>query len=94
MTLTLTIELPAEVEAELRASVFRGDDERVRQLLVDALTPTVEALFDDIPEPTNLEEWEALADKFIDEMAAVLPPDAPLLSDYAVSREGIYEDHL
>ncbi|MDE0427500.1 MAG: hypothetical protein OXN25_21810 [Candidatus Poribacteria bacterium] len=34
-----------------------------------------------------LEEWDALVRKFA-------KPDAKPLSDYAVSREGIYEDHL
>ncbi len=34
-----------------------------------------------------LEEWDALVKKFA-------KPDAKPLSDYAVSREGIYEGHL
>ena len=33
---------------------------------------------------------DELADKFID----LVGPNFPPLSDYAVSREGIYEDHL
>ena len=54
---------------------------------------TGETLADDNSQ-LSLEEFkvllEALADKFI-EFAG---PDVQPLSDYAVSREGIYEDHL
>jgi len=39
------------------------------------------------------EEFEALADELANEGAASIAPHAPLLSDYAVSRAGIYEDH-
>ena len=43
--------------------------------------------------PLTLEEYDLLADYFADEMEKALGPDAPHLSDYAVSREGIYADH-
>lgn len=37
--------------------------------------------------PPSEKEWERL----LDELGDTAPPDAPLLSDYAVSREGVYE---
>lgn len=37
-------------------------------------------------------EFEATADQLADALAADLGPNAPSLSDYAISREGIYED--
>jgi hypothetical protein len=40
------------------------------------------------------EEFEKLADELADFFEKSLPPDAKPLSDYAMSREGIYEDHL
>ena len=40
------------------------------------------------------DEFEALADQLADEFMEVIGPDCPPLSDYAVSREGLYEDHL
>ena len=40
------------------------------------------------------EEFEALIDQFADQFMALVGPDCPPLSDYAVSREGLYEDHL
>ena len=40
------------------------------------------------------DKLEALADKLADEFMKYVGPDCPPLSDYAVSREGLYEDHL
>lgn len=42
----------------------------------------------------SLEEFEALADELADKFMEFVGPDFQSLSDYAVSREGIYEDHL
>jgi antitoxin ParD1/3/4 len=42
----------------------------------------------------NDDEFERLADELADYVEKNLPPDAKPLSDYAMSREGIYEDHL
>ncbi len=94
MTVPLTLNLSADAEAELRAGIVAGDAERVHQVLMRALTPTVEAL---LQQSTvhDLEdtEWEAIADELVEIFAQSITPDTPLLSDYAVSRAGIYEDH-
>ena len=41
----------------------------------------------------SLEEFDALADKLADLSMKIDGPDAQPLSDYAMSRESIYEDH-
>lgn len=41
----------------------------------------------------NIDEFEAVADQLADEFAACVGSNAPVLSDYAVSRASIYEDH-
>lgn len=41
----------------------------------------------------NDDEFEAVADLLADEFAARVKSPTPALSDYAVSRAGIYEDH-
>ncbi len=41
----------------------------------------------------NDEEFEVIADKLADEFAAYFGSNIPVLSDYAVTRESIYEDH-
>lgn len=39
------------------------------------------------------EEFDKLADELADQFMEFVGPDCPPLSDYAMSREGIYEDH-
>ena len=41
----------------------------------------------------SLEEFDALADELADKFMEFVGPDAQPLSDYAMIREGIYEDH-
>lgn len=41
----------------------------------------------------SLEEFDKLADELADLSMKIDGPDAQPLSDYAMSREGIYEDH-
>lgn len=41
----------------------------------------------------SLEEFEALADELGKKFMEYVGPDFPPLSNYAMSREGIYEDH-
>lgn len=89
----ITLELSPDIEVRLRESVAHGDAEAVRRLLVEVLTPTVEALLHEMPTELTEAEFEAVADQLADEFMADRGPNAPSLSDYAVSREGIYEDH-
>ena len=41
----------------------------------------------------NDEEFELIADKLADDYARYFGSNLPVLSDYAVTRESIYEDH-
>ncbi|MBM4045507.1 MAG: hypothetical protein FJ279_10365 [Planctomycetes bacterium] len=91
--MTITLQLPPELEAKLRTEIARHDAERLRQLLAEALAPAVEMLLRTGADQLSDEEFEALADELANEGAASIAPHAPLLSDYAVSRAGIYEDH-
>jgi antitoxin ParD1/3/4 len=89
----ITLELPPDVEARLRESAARYDVDAMRRLLVEVFTPTVDALLRDLPDALTNTDFEAVADQLADELTACRGPHAPLLSDYAVSRAGIYEDH-
>lgn len=40
------------------------------------------------------DKFEALADQLADDFMDCVDPDCPPLSDHAVSRKGLYEDHL
>jgi antitoxin ParD1/3/4 len=89
----ITLELPPDVEAQLRESAGRYDADAMRRLLVEAFIPTVEALLRELPDTLTDTEFEAVADQLADELTARRRHNAPALSDYAVSRAGIYEDH-
>lgn len=95
---TITLQLSPELEHKLRESIARRDAQSIRQLLADAFAPTVEALLEQTPTQFNHQEWEdedeleASIDRLLDEFALSVG-SIPTLSDYAVSREGIYEDH-
>jgi len=83
----MTIELPEAVYQSLveEAKQKGKKAEDVAADLLEMLT-TDRKLSDD--------EFEQLADLLADEFEKRLPADAKPLSDYAMSREGIYEDHL
>jgi antitoxin ParD1/3/4 len=91
--MTITLELSPDVQARLRAKIARQDAESIRQLLADTFAPTVEALLQQPGDQMNEDEFEAIADSLADEWAACVKSPTPILSDYAVSRAGIYEDH-
>ncbi len=93
MTLTITLELSPEMEATLREEIARHDAENIRRLLADALAPTVEALLQQPASPLSDDEFEVVAERLADELASGIKPGTPALSDYAVSRAGIDEDH-
>lgn len=89
----ITLELSPDIKVRLRKSVEHGDAEAARRLLAAVLTPTVAALLQEMPAELTESEFEAVADQLANELKANLGPNAPSLSDYAVSREGIYEGH-
>jgi antitoxin ParD1/3/4 len=89
----ITVELTPDMETVLRENVARRDGAAIRSMLATLLTPTVEALLQQSSAEPNDAEFEALADQLADQLVAFQGADAPALSDYAVSREGIYEEH-
>ena len=84
MTHSLTIEIPENIYR----GIMNEADSKKRKIEEIAL----ERLAKD--ESSGDEEFERLADELADYVEKNMPPDAEPLSDYAMSREGIYEDHL
>lgn len=94
MTLTLTLTLSPEAEAELQAGIAAHDAERVRQVLASALEPSVAALLQrSPPESLSDQDWETALDELVESFASSVTPETPVLSEYSVSRAGIYEEH-
>jgi antitoxin ParD1/3/4 len=87
MTHSLTIELPEAVYQSLSEEA-----EQKGKKAEDVVVEMVELLMTD--RKLGDDEFERLADELADYVEKNLPPDAKPLSDYAMSREGIYEDHL
>lgn len=93
MTLTVKLDLSPEQETQLRDSIARHDIARVRQLLSDALEDTVESLLHDGLETPDESAFDTMTAQLVDMVAETITPETPILSDEAVSRTGIYEDH-
>jgi len=83
----MTIELPEAVYQSLSEEA-KQKGKRAEDVVVEM----VESLTSD--RKLGDDEFERLADELADYVEKHLPPDAKPLSDYAMSREGIYEDHL
>ena len=87
MTHSMTIELPEAVYQSLSEEA-KQKGKRAEDVVVEM----VELLTSD--RKLSDDEFERLADELADYVEKHLPPDAKPLSDNAMSREGIYEDHL
>lgn len=92
MALTIQVKISKETEAELKRSLESHDQGRVRELLHSALEPVIDEILETNTLRLDSVTWNRLADELIEYVAAKQPADAPPLSDYAVSRESIYED--
>ena len=77
--MTITLDLPPDLEAKLREGAARQDAETVRRLLAEAVAPTVEALLRNTShgvvrrtDGMTDAEFEALADELVNRT-----PDLP-----------------
>jgi antitoxin ParD1/3/4 len=88
--MTIVLDLPRETAERLRAeAAAKGIDEAelLRSLLEQRYSARVTPFV-----PLTDEEFEAALDELADITDAATPKDRQPLSDYAVSRAGIYED--
>jgi antitoxin ParD1/3/4 len=86
--MTITLELSPEQEQRLRAGAALHDAQTVREILLEAVDSTVEGLLSTPVQRPKGTTLPALLDKI-----ATGFRDAPVLSDEALSRAGIYADH-
>jgi len=85
--MTIALKLTRDQERRLRAGAVQRDAQIVREVLLQAVDSTVEGLL-----RTSIRRPKAVTLSALDKIAAELH-DAPVLSDEAVSRAGIYADH-
>lgn len=82
------ISLPESMKAFVDEQVAKGGYGSVSEYLQ-------ELIFQDRQRKgqVNDEEFEVVVDRLIEEFAVCIRANLPVLSDYAVTRESIYEDH-
>jgi hypothetical protein len=90
----IAVDIPPPFENDLREAIARGDESKLQQVLLQVVRPTVESMLGRAPAKLSDEQFESLADELADELEGFLGPNAPLLSDEAISRTGLYGDHL
>ncbi|MCB0111083.1 MAG: hypothetical protein KDE53_34415 [Caldilineaceae bacterium] len=93
MTLTITLDLTPAEEQQLQKEIAEENKEEIRHLLLRALEPTVYKLLSQPIQVGKAKEFEELTAQLHKIVAEALPDDFTGLSDYAISREGIYADH-
>lgn len=87
--MTITLELSVEQERRLEEGTARNDEEVVRQVLLQAVDAVVPKLLQKPSGQLGSAEFRALLEEIAADSA-----EAPVLSDEAVSRVGIYGDAL
>ncbi len=93
----LTLALPPDIERQIRQAADQQDADTIRALLAAALAAAPERTvldsiqaappLDDVP--IGVAEWDTM----LAACSTVVPADVPPLTDEAVSRDGIYQDH-
>ncbi|MBI4670947.1 MAG: hypothetical protein HY741_04660 [Chloroflexi bacterium] len=91
--MVLSIELTPELEERFREGVALHDKSQVRDVLALAVDYYVESMMFTPPSPITEDDWDQVLDELDAFLDSILSDDIPVLSDYALSREGIYGDH-
>ncbi len=93
--MTMYIEIPFNMENQIRESIALGDANTVQILLAEAIAPKVKELMKSgQSSQLSNEKFETLSDQLADELLLHADSNRSPLSDFAVSRTGLYEDHL
>ncbi len=91
--MTITLNLPVDMEQRLRESEARGDEQGFRELLVEAVAPGVrKQLHQRASDSLSLEEFDAAANHLAEKFGMYNKRTTPLPED-AYSRASIYADH-
>ncbi|MDL1898866.1 iron-containing alcohol dehydrogenase [Anaerolineae bacterium CFX7] len=91
--MVLAIELTPEQEERFRLGVAQRDESQVRDVLVVAMEDYMQSLLRFAPLKLTEQEWDHLADELVELVETGRQDSAQPLSDFALSREGIYADH-
>jgi len=92
--MVIPLHVPPQLENQLRQSAARGDAATMRQLLSEAIDLNIESMLrEEQSKELSADEFDHLADELAEGIAVEPGPESHPLSEHAVSREGLYEDH-
>jgi antitoxin ParD1/3/4 len=80
------------IEQQIAEGGYNSASEYLQQLIIQEAKRKNKAKVDKFM--ISDEEFETTLDELADDFTACVGTNAPILSDYAVSRESIYEDYL
>lgn len=93
INISLSESMKVFIEEQAAKGGYSFASEYLQQLILQDQQRKSQEHLEELLHQLNDNEFEAVADQLADEFAACIGSNVPLLSDYAVSREGIYEDH-
>ncbi|WP_016952948.1 hypothetical protein [Anabaena sp. PCC 7108] len=79
------------IDQQIVEGGYNSASEYLQQLIIQEAQRKSKGSFEKLL--INQEEFETTLDELADDFAACVGKNAPVFSDYAVSRESIYEDH-
>ena len=91
--MTLTIEIPSDIESQIFKNALRGDKKAVQKLLIDVITPTVESIIAQAETDLSDAAFEKVSEQLVKDFSTSSGSDYQPLSDYAISRKSIYANH-
>lgn len=91
--MVLVLELTPEMEEHFREGVAHQDLSQVKNVLTRAVENYLESFAFQPAVPMTEEEWDREADALTELVDANIDSTAPVLSDFALTRESIYGDH-
>ena len=87
----VTLLLPPEKESELQISLVLDDRSRAKEILIEAIEPTLDVL---MAKQNNPKDYNAIVAELDRLTTEIFGPDGPpQLPDEALTRAGIYRDH-
>ncbi|MBD2278555.1 MAG: hypothetical protein HEQ13_12165 [Dolichospermum sp. DEX189] len=84
--------LKSFIDYEIVEGGYSSASEYLQQLIIEEAQRKSKASLEEFL--ITQEELEKTLDELADNFAALVGANAPILSDYAVSRESVYEDYL
>ncbi|MBO1060423.1 MAG: hypothetical protein HEQ14_05675 [Aphanizomenon flos-aquae CP01] len=84
--------LKSFIDYEIVEGGYSSASEYLQQLIIQEAQRKSKASLEEFL--ITQEELEKTLDELADNFAALVGANAPILSDYAVSRESVYEDYL